>query len=133
MFEPNKSIDIRFRTIGTADFFVAKHKETKGKSVLFIREAKRIVKVTVKGIDPEMKNDELMTELMPYIDHCSSIRNTDRLCNGQVLSQGFFGRHFKILKDACFRGWSMKKTLGYRPVKKDHLFNKFLRTLICLF
>lgn len=72
--KPNKSTDILFRTDteDAADFFVIKHVEIRGKPIPLIRKAKRILKVTVKRVHPELDNDELMFELMPYVEHTSS-------------------------------------------------------------
>ena len=86
--KPNKSIDIRFRTEDAADFFVSKHIEIRGKPVPFVRKAKRVLKVVIKGVHPEMTNDELLLELMPYIEHASSIRNSDRHYNGVTFYDG---------------------------------------------
>ena len=86
--KPNKSINIWYRTEGAADFFVSKHIEVRGKPITFIRKAKRILKVTIKGVHPEMSNNELMTELMPYIEHASSIRNSDCHYNAVTFSDG---------------------------------------------
>ena len=71
------SIDIQFRTEDAADFSVNKHIEAHGKPVPFIRKAKRVLKVVIKGVHPEITNDELMMELMPYVEHASSMRNSD--------------------------------------------------------
>ena len=84
----DKSIDIRFRTEDAADFFVRKHIEIREKPVPFIRKAKRILMVVIKGVHPEMTNAELLMELMPYIEHASSIRNSDRHYNGVTFYDG---------------------------------------------
>ena len=72
--KPNKSIDIMFRKEDAADFFVNQHIEVRGKPLPFVRKAKRILKVTVKGVHPEMSNDLMLSELYQYITHASSIR-----------------------------------------------------------
>ena len=74
--KPNKSIDVYFRTEDAADFFVKKHIEIRGKPIPFIRKAKRILKVTVKDVHPEITDDTLLYELQPFTEHCSSIKNT---------------------------------------------------------
>ena len=84
----NKSVDIRFRTEDAADFFVSQHVEIRGKPIPFIRKAKRVLKVVIKGVHPEMTNDELMMELMPFIEHASSIRNPDCHYNGVTFYDG---------------------------------------------
>ena len=48
--KPNKSADVLFRTEDAADFFVKKDIEIRGKPTPFIRKAKRILRVTVKGV-----------------------------------------------------------------------------------
>ena len=67
--KPNKSIDIVFRTEDAVDFFVNKHIELRGKPLPFVRKAKRILKVVVKGVHPQMSNDLLVSELLDYIKH----------------------------------------------------------------
>ena len=74
----NKSLDIRFRTEYAADFFVLQHIEVRGKPIPFIRKAMRVLKVVIKGVHPEMTNDELMMELMPFIEHASSMKTGNR-------------------------------------------------------
>ena len=86
--KPNKSIDIIFRTEDAADFFINQHIEIRGKPLPFIRKAKRILKVVIKGVHPEMSNDLLLSELYDYIDHTSSIRNSDRQYNGTTFYDG---------------------------------------------
>ena len=86
--KPNKSIDIIFQTEDAADFFINQHIEIRGKPLPFIRKAKRILKVVIKGVHPEMSNDLLLSELYDYIDHTSSIRNSDRQYNGTTLYDG---------------------------------------------
>ena len=54
----------------------------------FVRKAKRVLKVVIKGVHPEMTNDELLLELMPYIEHASSIRTSDRHYNGVTFYDG---------------------------------------------
>ena len=65
--KPNKSIDIVFRTEDAVDFFVNKHIELRGKPLPFVRKAKRILKVVVKGVHSQMSNDLLVSELLDYI------------------------------------------------------------------
>ena len=84
----NKSVDIRFRIEEAADFFVFKHIEVRGKPVPFIRKAKLFQKVVIKGVHPEMSNGELRMELLPFIEHASSIRNSDRHYNGVTFYDG---------------------------------------------
>ena len=84
----NRSIDIRFRTEDAADFFVNKHIEIRRKPVPCIRKAKRVLKVVIKRVHPEMTNDELMMELIPYVEHASSVRNSDRHYNGVTFYDG---------------------------------------------
>ena len=74
--KPNKSIDIQFRAEDATNFFVLKHIEIRDKTIPFVRKGKRVLKVTVKGVHPEMSHDELMAELTPHIKHASSIKNT---------------------------------------------------------
>ena len=90
------SIDIQLCTEDAADFFVNRHIEIHGKPVPFIRKAKRILKVAIKGVQPEMTNDELMMELKPYVEHASSVRNCDRHYNAVTFYDGtkqVFVRH----------------------------------------
>ena len=69
--KPNKSIDIMFRTEDAADFFVNQHIEVRGKPLPFVRKAKRILKVIVKGVHPEMPNDLMLSELYEYTRNCT--------------------------------------------------------------
>ena len=73
-----------FRTEDAADFFVSKHIEVRGKLLPFVGKAKRILKVAVKGVHPEMSDDLLVSELFEYIKHVSSIRNSDQQYNGMT-------------------------------------------------
>ena len=75
--KPNKSIDVLFRTEDAADIFVKKHIEISGKPIPFIGKAKRIFRVTVKEVHPEVSDDMLLYELELYREHCSSIKHND--------------------------------------------------------
>ena len=86
--KPNKSIDIYFRTEDAANFFVQKHVEIRGKPIPFIRKAKRVLKVTIKGVHPDMGNDTLRSELFGYIDHVSSIKHTEVHYKGVTFYDG---------------------------------------------
>ena len=86
--KPNKSIDIYFRTEDAANFFVQKHIEIRGKPIPFIRKAKRVLKVTIKGVHPDMGNDTLRSELFGYIDHVSSIKHTEVHYKGVTFYDG---------------------------------------------
>ena len=66
-----------FRTEDVADFFVNQHIEIRVKPLPFVRNAKRILKVIVKGVHPEMTSDLLLSGLYEYIEHASSVRNSD--------------------------------------------------------
>ena len=47
------------------------------------------LKVVIKGVHPERTNDELMMELMPYMEeHTSSIMNSDHHYNGVTFYNG---------------------------------------------
>ena len=67
-----------FQTEDVADFFVSQHMEVREQPLPFVRKAKRILKVVVK----EMSSDLPMSELYDYIEHASSVRNSDRQYNG---------------------------------------------------
>ena len=86
--KPNKSIDVLFRTEDAADIFVKKHIEIRGKPIPFIRKAKRILRVTVKGVHPEISYDMLLYELEQYIDHCSSIKHNEIHHRGMTFWDG---------------------------------------------
>ena len=77
-----------FRTEDVADFFVNKHIGVRGKLLPFVRNAKRILKVMVKGVHPEMWNELLVSELFDYIKHVSSIRNSYRQYDGTTYCNG---------------------------------------------
>ena len=85
--KPNKSIDM-FRTEDAADFLVNKHIEVRAKLLPFVRKAKRILKLVVKGVHPEMSNDLLVSELYDYIKQVSSTRNSDQQYNGRTYCVG---------------------------------------------
>ena len=61
--KPNKSIGIYFRTEDATNFCVEKHIEIRGKPIPFIGKAKRVLKVTIKGVHPDIGNDTLRSEL----------------------------------------------------------------------
>lgn len=86
--KPNKSIDIVFPTEDVADFLINKHKGVRKKLLPFVRKAKRILKVMVKGVHPEMSNELLVSELFDYIKHVSSIRNSYRQYDGTTYCNG---------------------------------------------
>ena len=86
--KPNKSIDVLFRTEDATDIFVKKHIEIRGKPIPFIRKAKRILRVTVKGVHPEISYDMLLYELEQYIDHCSSIKHKEIHHRGMTFWDG---------------------------------------------
>ena len=86
--KPNKSIDVFFRTEEAADIFVKKHIEIRGKPIPFIRKAKRILRVTVKGVHPEVTDDMLLYELEPFVDHCSSIKHNEIHHHGTTFRDG---------------------------------------------
>ena len=85
---PNKSIDVFFRTEDAADMFVKHHISIRGKPIPFIRKAKRIWRVTVKGVHPEVSNDMLLYELEPFIEHCSSIKHNEVHHRGTTFRDG---------------------------------------------
>ena len=60
--KPNKSIDIMFKTEDAAEV-----REVREKPLSFVRKAKRVLKVTVKEVHPEMSSDLLLSELYDYI------------------------------------------------------------------
>ena len=68
--------------------FVKKHIATRGKSIPFIRKAKRILRVTVKGVHPEISDDMLLYELEPFIGHCSSIKHNENHHRGTTFRDG---------------------------------------------
>ena len=82
--KPNKSIDVYFSTEYAAQFFIDKHIEIRGKPIPFIRKAKRILKVTINGVHPDLTDDEIRSELYEYIANVSSIRHTGRNYKGMV-------------------------------------------------
>ena len=86
--KPNKSTDVLFRTEDATDIFVKKHIEIRGKPIPFIRKAKRILRVTVKGVHPEISYDMLLYELEQYIDHCSSIKHNEIYHRGMTFWDG---------------------------------------------
>ena len=79
--KPNKSIDIMFKTEDAADFLINQHIEVRGKPLPFVRKAKQVLKVVVKGVHPEMSSDLLLSELYEYIQHASPVRNSDSQYN----------------------------------------------------
>ena len=86
--KPNKSVDVLFRTEDAADIFVKKHIEIRGKPIPFIRKAKRILRVTVKGVHPEVTDDMLLYELEPFIEHCLSIKHNEIHHHGRTFRDG---------------------------------------------
>ena len=86
--KPNKSIDVYFTTEDAAQFFVNKHIEIRGKLIPFIRKAKRILKVTINGIHPDLTDDELRSELYEYVADISSIKHPGRNYKGMVFKDG---------------------------------------------
>ena len=82
--KPNKSINVYFNTEVAAQFFVNKHIEIRGKPVPFIRNAKRILRVTISGIHPDLTDEELRSELYEYVADVSSIRHSGRNYKGIV-------------------------------------------------
>ena len=86
--KPNKSIDVFFRAEDAADMFVKHHISISGKPIPFIRKAKRIWRVTVKGVHPEVSNDMLLYELEPFIEHCSSIKHNEVHHRGTTFRDG---------------------------------------------
>ena len=86
--KPNKSIDILFRTEDAAEFFIQKHVEIRGKPIPFIRKAKRVLRVTIKGIHPDVTDDEVRADLLDYAEHVTSIRHTDKHYKGVVFYDG---------------------------------------------
>ena len=77
-----------FPTEDVADFLVNKHIGVREKLLPFVRKAKRILKVMVKGVHPEMSNELLVSELFDYIKHVSSIRNSYRQYDGTTYCNG---------------------------------------------
>ena len=65
-----------------------KHIEIRGKPIPFIRKAKRILRVTVKGVHPEVTDDMLLYELEPFVDHCSSIKHNEIHHHGTTFRHG---------------------------------------------
>ena len=86
--KPNKSIDVYFTTEDAAQFFINKHIEIRGKLIPFIRKAKRILKVTINGIYPDLTDDELRSELYEYVADISSIKHPGRNYKGMVFKDG---------------------------------------------
>ena len=84
----NKSTDVYFNTEDAAQFFVNKHIEIRGKPIPFIRKAKRILRVTINGIHPDLADEELRSELYEYVADVSSIRHPGQNYKGMVLKDG---------------------------------------------
>lgn len=74
--KPNKREDIFFEQRMLL-ISLLKNIEIRAKPILFIRKAKRILQVMVKGVHPEISNDMLFYELEPYVEHCSLIRHNE--------------------------------------------------------
>ena len=62
----------RVSTFSSGRKKLQKHITIRGKPIPFIRKAKRILWVTVKGVHPEVSDDMLLYELEPFIEHGSS-------------------------------------------------------------
>ena len=86
--KPNKSIDIYFTTEDAAEFIKDRHIEVRGKPIPFIRKAKRILRVTINGIHPDLTDDELRGELFEYVANVSSIKHPGRNYKGMVFKDG---------------------------------------------
>ena len=86
--KPNKNTDVFFRREEAADMFVKRHILIRGKPIPFIRKAKRILRVTVKGAHPEVSNDMLLYELEPFIEHCWSIKHNEIHHRGTTFRDG---------------------------------------------
>ena len=86
--KPNKSIDVFFQTEDAADMFVKKHIVIRVKPISFIRKAKRILRVIVKGVHPEISDNMLLYELEPFIEHCSSIKHNEIHHRGRTFRDG---------------------------------------------
>lgn len=76
--KPKKSTDAYFSTADAAQFSIDKHVEIRGKPILFIWKANRILRVTINGIHPDLTDDELRAELYQYVENISTIRHTGR-------------------------------------------------------
>lgn len=76
--KPKKSIDAYFSTADAAQFSIDKHVEIRGKPILFIWKANRILRVTINGIHPDLTDDELRAELYQYVENISTIRHRGR-------------------------------------------------------
>ena len=55
-----------FKREDLADYFVLQHLEIKGKLLSFIRKAKDILNVVIKGVHLKMSIDLLRSALAPY-------------------------------------------------------------------
>ena len=86
--KPNKSINVYFSTEHAAEFFIGKHVEVRGKPIPFIRKAKRILRVTIKGIHPDLTDDELPADLYDYVESLSSTRHLGMNYKGMVFKNG---------------------------------------------
>ena len=86
--KPNNSVDMLFRREDATDFFVKKHIEIRGKPIPLIRKAKRILRVTVKGVHLEVADDMLLYEQEPFIEHCSSIKHNEIHHRGRTFRDG---------------------------------------------
>ena len=71
-----------------ADMFVKKHIMIMGKAIPFIRKAKRILRMTVEGVHPEVSDDMLLYELEPFVEHCSSIKHNEIHHRGTTFRDG---------------------------------------------
>ena len=86
--KPNKTIYVYFSTEDAAQFFIDKHVEIRGKLIPFIRKAKRILRVTINGIHPDLTHNKLRAELFDYIENVTSIRHPGRNYKGMVFKDG---------------------------------------------
>ena len=68
--------------------FVKKHIMIRGKPIPFIRQAKRILRMTVEGVHPEVSDDMLLYELEPFVEHCSSIKHNEIHHRGTTFRDG---------------------------------------------
>ena len=84
----NVAGDVFFQREDAADMFVKKHIVIRVKPIPFIRKAKRILRVIVKGVHPEISDDMLLYELEPFIEHCSSVKLNEIHYRGRTFRDG---------------------------------------------
>ena len=77
-----------FKTEDGADFFINQHIEVRGKPLPLVRKAKWVLKVVLKWVHAERSSNLLLSELYDYIEHASSVRNSDRQYNGTNFYDG---------------------------------------------